>query len=152
MFLHGNAPIGYIKKDGRLFEDPEQSDKVRMIFDKYVELQSVPKLQNYLRDNKIHTNTDKMFYKGHLNKLLRNKAYIGKIEHKDEVHEGLHDGIIDESVLRFWIITLLRSTILLAQNTLRFLPAEFLMTKVISCRLRTAIKTADATVIMSVRL
>lgn len=33
----------------------------------------------------IHTTNDKMFSKGHLSKLLRNKVYIGKIEHKENI-------------------------------------------------------------------
>ena len=37
MFLHGNAPIGYIKQNGTLIEDPEQSSKVKLIFEKYLE-------------------------------------------------------------------------------------------------------------------
>lgn len=98
MWMNGMAPIGYTKKDGTLIEDPEHSDKIRLIFEKYLELQSVPRLQNYLKENKIHTKTDKIFYKGHLHKMLRNKAYIGKIEHKDQVYEGLHDGIVDENI------------------------------------------------------
>lgn len=98
MFMHGSAPIGYIKKDGTLIEDREQSHKIKHLFDKYLELGSVPKLHTYLRENKIYTKTDKEFYKGHLNKILRNKVYIGKIEFKNEVYEGLHGGIIDEDV------------------------------------------------------
>ncbi len=100
MFMHGLGPIGYIKKDGTLIEDPEQSDKIRLIFEKYLEFESVPKLQDHLRENKIHTKTDKIFYKGHLHKMLRNKVYIGKIEYKGQVYEGLHDGIVDEEVFK----------------------------------------------------
>lgn len=98
MFMHGVAPIGYIKKDGTLIEDPEQSPKVKLIFKKYLEFKSVPKLQNYLIEHNIHTKTDRIFYKGHLHRILRNKAYIGKIEHKDELYEGLHDGIVDKKL------------------------------------------------------
>lgn len=31
-------------------------------------------------------------------KILENKTYIGKIEHKGKVYEGLHDAIIDEEI------------------------------------------------------
>ncbi|MDD3436197.1 MAG: recombinase family protein [Candidatus Gastranaerophilales bacterium] len=96
--MHGNPSIGYIKKDGVLLEDKEQSPKIRHIFEKYIELRSVSKLHDYLIENEIRTKTDKMFYKGHLHKILRNKIYIGKITHKSEVYEGLHDGIVDEKV------------------------------------------------------
>lgn len=38
-----------------------------------------------------------MFYKGHLYKILRSKIYVGKIEHKNEEYEGLHEAIIDRT-------------------------------------------------------
>lgn len=96
MFMHGIAPIGYIKKDGILYEDKEHSHKIKTIFEKYIEFKSVAKLHNYLNANQIYTRTGKSFRKGNLHRILRNKVYIGKIEHKNEVYEGLHDGIIDE--------------------------------------------------------
>lgn len=98
MFMHGIAPIGYNKKDGILIPDEDQINKVQHIFEKYLEFKSVSKLQKYLKENKIHTRTDKEFVKGNLYHILRNKVYIGKIPHKDEVHEGLHEGIIDEKL------------------------------------------------------
>ena len=98
MFMHGIATIGYIKKDGILYEDKEHSYKIKTIFKKYIEFKSVAKLQNYLNESQIYTRTGKSFRKGNLHRILRNKVYIGKIEHKNEVYEGLHDGIIDEKI------------------------------------------------------
>ena len=76
----------------------EESKKVRMIFNKYLELKSVPKLMQYLKENEIKTKTDKYFSKGQLYHLLVNKVYIGKITHKDKVYEGEHDAIISEVI------------------------------------------------------
>jgi len=75
MFMHRIAPIGYIKKDGILIPDKEQIDKVQHIFEKYLEFKSVSKLQKYLKENKIHTRTDKEFVKGNLYNILRSKIY-----------------------------------------------------------------------------
>lgn len=98
MWMNGAAPIGYKKEESKLVEDKEQSEKIKLIFEKYLELKSVPQLHNYLKENKVHTRSNKVFYKGHLNKILRNKVYIGKIEHKENVYEGLHDGIVEETI------------------------------------------------------
>ena len=98
MFIHGTAPIGYIKKDGTLIPDNEQVPIINLIFKKYLELKSVSKLQAYLKENGIKTKTGKFFAKGNLHNLLRNKIFIGKIVHKDEEYEGLHEGIIDEKL------------------------------------------------------
>lgn len=98
LFVHGKAPIGYTKVGSTLVENPEQSGFVRLIFDKYLELGSIKNLHDYLIENDIKTESGKNFRKGHLNHLLKNKVYIGKIVHKDKVYEGLHEGIIDEDV------------------------------------------------------
>lgn len=69
-----------------------------MIFDKYLDLKSVPKLMHYLKENEIKTRTDKNFSKGQLYHLLANKVYIGKIIHKDKVYDGEHEAIISEEI------------------------------------------------------
>lgn len=95
MFLHGTAPIGYKKENGTLIEIPEQAKLIQTIFNKYLEFESTQKLQKYLIENNIKTPNGKDFSIGHLNRLLNNKVYIGKITHKNEEYEGLHNGIID---------------------------------------------------------
>lgn len=65
-----------------------------MIFDKYLDLKSVPKLMHYLKENEIKTRTDKNFSKGQLYHLLANKVYLGKITHKDKIYDGEHKAII----------------------------------------------------------
>lgn len=69
-----------------------------MIFNKYLELKSVPKLMQYLKENEIKTKNDKYFSKGQLYHLLANKVYIGKITHKNNVYEGEHDAIISDKI------------------------------------------------------
>lgn len=94
MWMGGKVPLGYLKEDKKLVIHKEEVQKVRMIFDKYLDLKSVPKLMHYLKENKIKTKTDKYFSKGQLYHLLANKIYIGKITHKDKVYDGEHDAII----------------------------------------------------------
>ena len=96
LFIHGKAPIGYTKVGSTLVENPEKSGIVRLIFDKYLELGSIRILHDYLIEQGVKTESGKNFRKGHLNHILKNKVYIGKIMHKDKVYKGLHEGIIDE--------------------------------------------------------
>ena len=98
MWMGGKVPLGYKKEDKKLIIYEEESKKVRMIFNKYLELKSVPKLMQYLKENEIKTRIDKNFSKGQLYHLLVNKVYIGKITHKDKVYEGEHDAIISEVI------------------------------------------------------
>lgn len=98
MWMGGKVPLGYKKEDKKLIIYEEESKKVRMIFNKYLELKSVPKLMHYLKENEIKTRTDKNFSKGQLYHLLANKVYIGKIIHKDKVYDGEHEAIISEEI------------------------------------------------------
>ena len=94
MWMGGKVPLGYLKEDKKLVVHNEDAQKVQMLFDKYLELKSVPKLMHYLKENEIKTKTDKYFSKDQLYHLLSNRVYIGKITHKDKVYDGEHEAII----------------------------------------------------------
>ncbi len=98
MWMGGKVPLGYSKEDKKLVVHNEDAQKVQMLFEKYLELKSVPKLMQYLKENKIKTKTDKYFSKGQLYHLLANKVYIGKITHKDKVYDGEHEAIICDEI------------------------------------------------------
>lgn len=95
MWMGGCVPLGYKKEDKKLIIDENDADKVKFIFDKYLELKSVPKLKLYLNLNEFKTRSYKDFSKGQLYHLLANKIYIGKIMHKKNVYDGEHEAIID---------------------------------------------------------
>jgi DNA invertase Pin-like site-specific DNA recombinase len=98
MWMNGVAPLGYLNKDRTLEIDTENARKIKLIFNKYLEFESVHSLKTHLEEENITTKTGKCFAKGHLYKILENKTYIGKIEHKGKVYEGLHEAIIDEEI------------------------------------------------------
>lgn len=111
MWLSGIPPMGYVKKDGRLEIQEAESKIIKLIFNKYLELKTVPELLKYLNENNVHTRSGKNFYKGHLYKILSNRSYIGKIEHKGNIYEGLHNSIISDEIFE-------RVQTLLIQNSL----------------------------------
>ena len=96
MWMGGRAPLGYKINDHKLIKIDEEVKTVQMIFNKYLELTSVPKLMEYLRNTNTKTPNNKNFSKGQLYHMLSNKAYIGKIIHKNNVYDGEHEPIIDE--------------------------------------------------------
>ena len=98
MWMNGVAPIGYKRNNGKLIIIPEEAEIIKLIFDKYLELGTVPELMNYLKDERIFTRNGKIFSKGHLYHILSSKVYIGKIEHKNEIYEGLHEAIIADDI------------------------------------------------------
>ncbi len=95
MWMGGRVPIGYERVDKKLVVNKYDANKVKVIFEKYLELKSVPKLKKYLEDENIKTNTNKNFAKGQLYHILQNKIYVGKITHKGNIYDGEHKAIIE---------------------------------------------------------
>lgn len=78
--------------------DQEYIPTVHMIYEKYLELESVLRLRAYLDENNIKSRTGKNFSKGNLYKMLSNRFYIGQIHHKKTYYKGEHVGIINEEL------------------------------------------------------
>lgn len=98
MWMNGTGPLGYINENRTLKIDEENAEKVRLIFDKFLELKNINQLKTCLEEKQIKTKSGKNFHKGHLYRILSNKTYIGKITHKDKVYDGLHEAIIEENI------------------------------------------------------
>lgn len=96
IWMSGKAPIGYILKERKLLIDNEHAPKIKLIFNKYLELKSVQKLIVHLRENNIKTKHGYAFSKGALYHILANKTYVGFIKHKENVYPGEHQPIIDQ--------------------------------------------------------
>lgn len=96
MWMGGRLPLGYKQEDKKLVVDEHDAKSVKIIFNKYLKLKSVPKLKEWLDKEKIKTKSDKEFFKGQLYHILSNRIYTGKIVHKDNIYDGEHVGIIDE--------------------------------------------------------
>ena len=105
MWMGGKPPLGYDVDKRKLIINEEEAEQVRHIFERYLELGSAMALMKDLeargiRSKRWITQKGRMiggacFTRGVLYLLLQNPIYIGKIRHKDQVHEGLHDPIID---------------------------------------------------------
>jgi len=111
IWMSGAAPIGYELKYRKLLVDNKNAQKVKMIFEKYLELKNVPDLIQYLRENNIKTRNNVFFKKGGLYHILQNKTYIGLITHKDKSYEGQHQSIIDNAVFEEAQILLIKNRI-----------------------------------------
>jgi DNA invertase Pin-like site-specific DNA recombinase len=109
MWMGGVPPIGYRVENRKLIPVPEEAALVRHIFERYLALGSVRRLQKELADAghrtplRVSSRTgrrsgDCLFSKGKLYWMLSNPIVIGRIRHRDRVYEGQHDAIIDEDV------------------------------------------------------
>lgn len=104
----GRPLLGYNVENTKLIVDPKEAEKVREIFDMYLERRSllavacelnqrgwVTKRWTTKQERKLG---GRRFDKSNLYQLLTNITYIGKIRYKDEVHNGEHTGIVDDEV------------------------------------------------------
>ncbi|MGH1399218.1 MAG: recombinase family protein [Alphaproteobacteria bacterium] len=104
MWQGGRPPFGFDLGDRRLITNEEDAPQARQIFELYLQLGNVRAVKLELKKRGIKSRqriSEKgtryggaYFSRGTLYSLLQNPVYIGKISHKGEIHEGLHDAII----------------------------------------------------------
>ena len=108
MWMGGIPPLGYQCDDKKLIPHPDHKAEVQMIFNEYLKAGSVRILKRTLDNMRLKTPVrlskkgkaygGTIFSRGHLYRILSNPVYIGKIQHKDKIHDGQHEGIIDEAI------------------------------------------------------
>ena len=105
----GGMPVlGYNVIDTKLVVDPTEADRVREIFQLYLDHESLMAVSEELnrrgwctkqwttRDGRAYGG--RQFDKTKLHYLLTNVVYIGQLRYKTEIHIGEHQGIIDPAV------------------------------------------------------
>ena len=101
VWMGGAVPLGYRAENRRLVIDEEEARTVRHLFDRYLELKSVRPGRggccNGLsrRAAKEGIQRGKPFGRGNLYHLLSNPIYIGKVRHRNSLHEGEHEPVVD---------------------------------------------------------
>ena len=102
MWMGGTVPLGYRAENRRLVIDEEEARTVRHLFDRYLELKSVPALAEEAvatglsrRAAKEGMPRGKPFGRGNLYHLLSNPIYIGKVRHRNSLHQGEHEPVVD---------------------------------------------------------
>lgn len=106
IFMGGSVPLGYRTIDRRLQVDEAEAQIVRHLFQRYLELQSLDLLAaeaNAMKvpSRKLDAHGDpipRVFARGQLSYLLANPVYIGKVRHRDQLHDGEHQPIIDKTM------------------------------------------------------
>src|SRR5712675_1800473 len=105
MWMGGWVPIGYDRKDRTLTINETEALTVRTIFDLFLKLKNVQRVQTELIRLNLTTKPyatprgraigGLSFARGHIYKILSNPLYIGKIEHRGVRYPGLHPPLID---------------------------------------------------------
>ena len=105
LWMGGNVPLGYETENRTLRIVPEEAEVVQTLFDLYEQLGTVTAvtrraaqlgLRSKRRAGRNGTQLGgSIMGRGQIHHLLSNPVYAGRIRHKDQVHEGQHDAIID---------------------------------------------------------
>jgi DNA invertase Pin-like site-specific DNA recombinase len=104
MWMGGTVPLGYDAVNRKLRINGEEAKKIRLLFDLYLKLGSVRRLEAECKRlglrTKLRTLLDgrqcggTAFSRGHLYLIISNPLYIGRIPHKGLSYEGEHEAII----------------------------------------------------------
>jgi site-specific DNA recombinase len=99
MWMGGYVPLGYDVVDRKLVPNEEEAAKVRMVFERFVEVGSATVLARELRNDGFRSKQGALIDKGYLYRLLNNRVYRGEAVHKGKSYPGEHEAIIDA---RLW--------------------------------------------------
>ena len=106
MWMGGTVPLGYRAENRKLVVDEQEAEIVRLLFRRYLELKSVRALSQEARSRglaaPLQRNGGSMrlrsFCRGNLYHLLSNPIYVSKVRHRDQLHDGQHEAIVDREV------------------------------------------------------
>jgi site-specific DNA recombinase len=107
LWVGGVVPLGYKVVDRKLMIDEAEAPIVRLIFERYCVLGSLIALMRELRDREVVTRLRALssgktiggiaFTKGPLAYFLKNRMYLGEINHGQSSYPGEHLPIVNKA-------------------------------------------------------
>ena len=107
LWMGGNLPLGYDLNDRHLVVNEPEAEIVRQVFQKYLEVQNMLGVAEWLNKQGIHTKKwvtkhsqrtrgGEPFKKNTVQRMLTNPVYLGKITHyrQNKIYNGVHKPII----------------------------------------------------------
>jgi site-specific DNA recombinase len=92
MWMGGAVPLGYDAVDRQLVINTDEAERVRLIYNRYLEVGCVSRLQRHLEAEEIYSKSrvsrsgrrsgGVTFSRGALYELLQNRLFLGEITHK----------------------------------------------------------------------
>ncbi len=108
IWMGGIVPLGYRVYDRKLLIDEAEAGMVRLIFQRYIELGTLSALQADLRDSGVRTRSRSLasgrmiggvaLTNGSLSYLLKNRMYLGEINHRGVSYKSDHQPILDRAL------------------------------------------------------
>jgi len=108
MWVGGVVPLGYELQDRNLVVHLADAEVVRQIFQMYLKLGCVSRLQEHLEQQGIRSKKrisragrssgGAVYSRGALYGMLQNRTYLGEITHKGASYPGQHAAIVDQAL------------------------------------------------------
>ncbi|MBP7709878.1 MAG: recombinase family protein [Rickettsiales bacterium] len=108
MWMGGNPSLGYDINDRKLVINEAEAKIVRILFQNFIENQSVTETARELNKSGFTTKTwisasgklqqGQKFNKKNVRRILENPIYAGKIKHKNQLYDGQHKAIIADDI------------------------------------------------------
>ncbi len=108
MWMGGPIPFGYDVADRKLVINEAEAEQVRHIFDRYLTANSIEQMLPELAASGVRSKprTTRVgrpfggtpFRHGGIRHIFSNRIYLGVVSHKDQVHPGEHEAIIDQEL------------------------------------------------------
>lgn len=110
LWMGGCPPLGYDLKDKQLIPNPKEAELVNLIFNKYLELESIQATADWMNQQGYRSKCwqtasgairgGQLFRHGSIQRILGNPVYIGEIAHLalKRVYPGKHKGIIPKDL------------------------------------------------------
>lgn len=108
IWMGGTVPLGYRVENRKLLIEPSEAKTVIMIFERYLALGSMLPLLTELNQDGIVTRPRTLsngktiggvpLTKGPLSHLLKNRTYIGEINHRGTSYPGEHEPILTKEL------------------------------------------------------
>jgi DNA invertase Pin-like site-specific DNA recombinase len=93
-----NIPYGYDYEKGKLIINKDESKMVKIIFEQYLNENSMKKISDYLNENNIPTKHNKNWGSQTISTILKNPLYCGYLHWEDYLNPSDHIPIIDKAI------------------------------------------------------
>ena len=108
IWMGGVVPLGYRVDSRKLHVDEAEAETVRLIFQRYIDLGSLPALQRDLLARAVRTRARVLssgrtiggvvLTNGPLSHMLKNRVYRGELNHKGQSYPSDHPAIVDAAL------------------------------------------------------
>jgi site-specific DNA recombinase len=108
IWMGGNVPYGYRVENRKLLVVLEEAEEIRTMFQRYLDIRSVPALAEELKAKGFRTRIRPLatgrivggipLTQGPLATILKNRVYLGEINHRGKAYPGEHRAIIDPAM------------------------------------------------------